>query len=121
MFAEDQNGEDEGSSQSLNSGRKQSDGWYSSSRYRKDLEARQDLARKAGERTLRKLGAVKPKSCEVPVVFSTEMAQSFLGSLASAMMGENVFRKHSFLKDNLGESVPVQKSSLATNLFCMES
>ena len=105
MFAEDQNGEEERSSLSLNSGRKQSDGWYSSSRYRKDLESRQDLARKAGERTLRKLGAVKPKSCEVPVVFSTEMAQSFLGSLASAMMGENVFRKHSFLKDSLGESV----------------
>ena len=105
MFAEDGGEETERSSQNLNTGRKQSDGWYSSSRFRKDLESREDLARKAGERTLRKLGSVKPKSCEVPVVFSTEMAQSFLGSLASAMMGDNVFRKHSFLKDSLGETV----------------
>ena len=77
MFAEDGGEETEGSSQRLNTGRKQSDGWHSSSRFRKDLESREDLARKAGERTLRKLGSVKPKSCEVPVVFSTEMAQSF--------------------------------------------
>ncbi len=85
-----------------NSGRKQTDGWYSSNRFRNQLDSNVNLAQEASRRVLRKVGAVKPRSCEVPVVFSAEMARSFLGSLASALMGENIFRKQSFLADALG-------------------
>ncbi len=88
-----------------NSGRKQTDGWYSSSRFRSQLDTTQNLAHEAARRVLRKVGAVKPRSCEVPVVFSAEMAKSFLGSLASAMMGENIFRKQSFLAGSLGSVI----------------
>jgi PmbA protein len=88
-----------------NTGRKQTDGWYSSARFLDRLEPMETVAQRACERTLRKLGAIKPKTCEVPVVFSAEMARSFLGSCASAMMGDHVFRKQSFLMNRLGESV----------------
>jgi PmbA protein len=84
-----------------NVGRKQTDGWYDSDRFHERLEDPDILARQASQRVLRKLGAVKPRSCEVPVVFSAEMARSFLGSLAGAMMGESVFRKQSFLAERL--------------------
>ena len=46
-----------------------------------------------------------PRSCEVPVVFSPEMARSFLGQFSSALLGENVFRQQSFLSEKLGETI----------------
>ncbi len=105
MFAEDVKADGQDKPKSLNTGRKQSDGWFTCARYRRDLEPNSILVKEAGTRTLRKLGAVKPKSCTVPVIFSTEVAQSFLGSLAAAMMGDNVFRQQSYLKDRLGERI----------------
>ncbi len=86
---------------SQNSARKQTDGWYSCARFYEDLEPLEVISRKTCDRVLRKLGAIKPKSQEVPVVFSPEMARSFLGSVISAMMGDNIFRKQSFLVDRL--------------------
>jgi len=89
----------------LNTARKQTDGWYTCSRLYHKLEPLDKIARQTCQRVLRKIGAVKPKSQKVPVVFSPEMASSFLGSVASAMMGENIFRKHSFLIDRLNTKI----------------
>ena len=62
-----------------NTGLKQTDGWYSATRFHKNLTPAKEIVDKACHRTLRKLGAVKPASQKVPVIFSSEMAQSFLG------------------------------------------
>ena len=102
-------------SESTNVGRKQTDGWYSAARFHKNLISPEDIVEKACRRTLRKLGAVKPPSQEVPVVFSSEMAQSFLGKIASALMGENLFRKQSFLLNKLDESIANAKINLIDN------
>ena len=102
-------------SESNNVGRKQTDGWYSAARFHKNLTSPEDIVEKARRRTLRKLGAVKPPSQEVPVVFSSEMAQSFLGKIASALMGENLFRKQSFLLNKLDESIANAKINLIDN------
>ena len=102
-------------SESNNVGRKQTDGWYSAARFHKNLTSPEDIVEKARRRTLRKLGAVKPPSQEVPVVFSSEMAQSFLGKIASALMGENLFRKQSFLLNKLEESIANAKINLIDN------
>ena len=102
-------------SESTNVGRKQTDGWYSAVRFHKNLTSPEDIVEKARRRTLRKLGAVKPPSQEVPVVFSSEMAQSFLGKIASALMGENLFRKQSFLLNKLDESIANAKINLIDN------
>ena len=101
--------------ESTNVGRKQTDGWYSAARFHKNLTSPEDIVEKARRRTLRKLGAVKPPSQEVPVVFSSEMAQSFLGKIASALMGENLFRKQSFLLNKLEESIANAKINLIDN------
>ena len=101
--------------ESTNVGRKQTDGWYSAARFHKNLTSPEDIVEKARRRTLRKLGSVKPPSQEVPVVFSSEMAQSFLGKIASALMGENLFRKQSFLLNKLDESIANAKINLIDN------
>ena len=104
MIAEDIESTANGTSESTNVGRKQTDGWYSAARFHRNLTPSKEIVEKACQRTLRKLGAVKPLSQEVPVVFSSEMAQSFLGKIASALMGENLFRKQSFLLNKLNRS-----------------
>jgi PmbA protein len=96
MIADDIESTSNATSETTNVGRKQTDGWYSAARFHKNLTPSKEIVEKACQRTLRKLGAVKPNSQEVPVVFSSEMAQSFLGKIASALMGENLFRKQSF-------------------------
>ncbi|MBF0279646.1 MAG: TldD/PmbA family protein [SAR324 cluster bacterium] len=93
------------SESSQNSARKQTDGWYSCTRFYETLEPIEKISEKTCERAIRKIGAIKPKSQEVPVVFSPEMARSFLGSITSAMMGDNIFRKQSFLVDRLHSQI----------------
>ena len=115
MIAEDIESTANGTSESTNVGRKQTDGWYSAVRFHRNLTPSKEIIEKACHRTLRKLGAVKPVSQEVPVVFSSEMAQSFLGKIASALMGENLFRKQSFLLNKLNESIADAKINLIDN------
>ena len=115
MVADDAKSTSTGTNESTNIGRKQTDGWYSTARFYKNLTPAQEIVEKACLRTLRKLGSVKPVSQEVPVVFSSEMAQSFLGKIASALMGENLFRKQSFLLNRLNESIADSKINLIDN------
>lgn len=96
---------DDSAADGENKERKQTDGWHTTSRFYKKLEDIKSIAEKTTKRTLRKLGAVKPDSQEVPIVFSPEMARSFIGSLASAMMGRNIYKKNSFLIGKLGEKI----------------
>ena len=100
---------------SENFSRKQTDGWYSTARYLKNLSPSEEIVNKACKRTLRKLGAKKPNSQEVPVIFSSEMAQSFFGKIASALMGENIFRKQSFLMNKLNENIANSNINLIDN------
>jgi len=95
--------------------RKQTDGWYSTSRFHKNLTPSKEIVDKACHRTLRKLGAIKPVSQEVPIIFSSEMAQSFFGKIASALMGENIFRKQSFLLNKLNENIANSNINLIDN------
>ena len=108
-LAEDSAGEGE------NKARKQTDGWHTCSRFYKQMEGLDSIAQKSAQRVLRKLGAVKPKSQEVPVVFSADMARSFLGGAASAMMGSNIFRKHSFLADQLKKKIAGENINIIDN------
>jgi PmbA protein len=52
------------------------DYWYSAGRGMADLLAPEDVGRIAAERTLRRLGARKVPTCEVPVVFDPETPSS---------------------------------------------
>jgi PmbA protein len=88
-----------------NIGKRQSSYWYSTAVRAGDLERVEDVASKAVSRTLRKIGARKPKTCEAAVVLDPETTRDFLGSVASALSGGSIYRKSSFLVDRLGTSV----------------
>jgi PmbA protein len=81
------------------------DYWYSVARAKKDLDAPEEIGRTAAQRTLRRLGARKIATCDVPVVFDPETAAELLGTVFSALSGYAVFRNSTFLKDRLGERI----------------
>jgi PmbA protein len=90
---------------SENIGKKQSSYWYSSAVHARELDSPDEIAAKAVSRTLRKIGARKPKTCEVPVVLDPDTCGDFLESIAQAVNGGNIYRKSSFLVDKAGTSV----------------
>ena len=51
------------------------------------LESPKSVGERAAQRVLRRLGARKVKTCEVPIVFDPEMAASLLRNLSSAISG----------------------------------
>lgn len=83
----------------------QRDYWYTSARDRADLESAEAVGRRAGERTLRRLDARKPKTCQVPVIFEAPVATGLIASFVSAVSGGNLYRGTSFLLDSLGRQV----------------
>ena len=86
-------------------GQMQRDYWYSAGRGLSDLLAPEEVGRVAAQRTLRRLGARKVPTCEVPVVFDPETAAELMGTLFRALSGYAVFRNATFLKGRLGETV----------------
>ncbi len=60
------------------------------------------LAREAAERTVRRLGARRLSTRRAPVLFVPEEARGLLGYFGAAISGSNLYRKASFLVDQLG-------------------
>jgi PmbA protein len=86
-------------------GSMQRDYWYSSDRKFANLESSRQVGEKAAQRVLRRLGARKVKTCEVPVVFDPEMAASLLRVLASGINGYSLYKGASFLAGQLGTKI----------------
>src|SRR5262245_26837130 len=68
-------------------GAMQRDSWYAMSRQFKQLEAPEVIGETAAKRALRRLGARKVPTQEVPVVFDPQMSASLLRTLAGAVSG----------------------------------
>jgi PmbA protein len=83
----------------------QRDYWYSTSRTFAGLEPADAIGREAARRTLRRLGARRVPTGEYPVVFEPEMAASLLRHVAGAIAGSSLYRRASFLVDQLGETI----------------
>jgi len=83
----------------------QRDGWYHTTRKRARLDAPEAIGRVAARRALRRLGARRVKTTEVPVVFDPETAASLVRHIAGAASGPSLYRRASFLLDRLGQSV----------------
>jgi PmbA protein len=86
-------------------GQMERDGWYTTGRGLGDLLAPEEVGRIAAERTLRRLGARKVPTCEVPIVFDPETSAELLGTLFRALSGYAVFRNATFLRDRVGQPV----------------
>ncbi|MGQ2909002.1 MAG: TldD/PmbA family protein [Aliihoeflea sp.] len=78
---------------------------FSSRLHFADLDAPEAIGRRAGERTVRRLGARKAKTGPVDVIFDPRVARGIAGHLAGAINGASVARKTSFLRDRMGERV----------------
>jgi len=96
-------------------GNKQSDYWYTSARHFADLEDPAAIGRKAAQRTLRRLGARKPRTAEVPVIFESPMASRLIGSIAGGANGASIFRDASWLCGKLGQAIASPLVTLTDN------
>ena len=83
----------------------QRDSWYSSKRKFSRLESPQSVGEKAAQRVLRRLGARKVRTQEVPVVFDPETAGSLLRQLSGALSGYSLYKGASFLIGKLGSKI----------------
>jgi len=83
----------------------QRDYWYSTARKRAGVDDPAVVGRTAGQRAVRRLGARKIRTAEVPVVFDPETAASLVRSIATAASGPSLYRRASFLLDRLGTKV----------------
>lgn len=83
----------------------QRDYWYDGSRNAAMLASPESIGRRAGERTVRRLGARQVATCEVPVLFVPELARGLFGAFVSAISGGSLYRKASFLVDAMDTPV----------------
>ena len=70
-----------------------------------DLPPAEEIGRNAGERAVKRLGARKAETQQVPVVFEARIAGGLVRHLTGAVNGAAIARGTSFLKDAMGEQV----------------
>lgn len=87
------------------SGQMQRDYWSSSARRISDLESPESVGKEAARRTLRRLGARRMPTQQVPVVFAPEVARTLIGSVFEAASGDSIWRGASFLAGKLGQEI----------------
>jgi PmbA protein len=78
---------------------------FTSKVYGADLEDPETIGRRAGERTVKRLGARKAATAKVPVVYDPRVAGGLLGHFSGAINGIAVGRGTSFLKDRMDQPV----------------
>ena len=89
----------------IKDGEMQRDSWYTYARRRRAMEDPESVGRTAAARALRRLGARKVKTAEVPVIFDPDTAASLLRSIAGAASGPSLYRRASFLLERLGTRI----------------
>jgi PmbA protein len=87
----------------------QRDYWFSVARSLNRLESPEHVGTVAAQRTLRRLGARKVKTQQVPIIFDPLVANSILGHIFEGVNGDSVYRGASFLAGKLGEKIAAQQ------------
>ena len=83
----------------------QRDYWYSEARNAAEMLRVEEVGRIAAERALRRLKSRKLGTMQVPVLYEAPVAASLLGHFVGAVSGSSLYRKSSFLLDQLGRQV----------------
>ncbi len=86
-------------------GKKRSGYYWSARRHLSQLEDEAAVGAEAARRTLRKLGARRVASQEVPVIFDPDAARAILGLLVGCVNGGSIWRRSSYLLDRIGTRV----------------
>ena len=87
------------------SGGMQRDYWYSVARSLTKLDSAEQVGKEAARRTLRRLGARKVKTADVPVILDPIVASSMLEHIFEGVNGDSIYRGASFLAGKLGEKI----------------
>jgi PmbA protein len=85
--------------------KKRTDYWYSVTRRLAQLETPEEIARKAAERVLRKLGARKLPTRAVPVVWDKMMVRTLARQIAGAASGTALYQQQTFLAGREGQQI----------------
>lgn len=86
-------------------GAMQRDWWFSSARTLKKLDSPENIGREAARRTLRRLGARKIATTQVPIVFDPIVARSIIEHIFEGANGDAIYRGSSFFAGKLGEQI----------------
>ena len=78
---------------------------YATAVHRGDLKSAEEIGRGAGERAVRRLGARKVETTQVPIVYDPRVSGGLVRHLAGAINGTAIARGTSFLKDSMGEQI----------------
>ncbi|MBV8651658.1 MAG: TldD/PmbA family protein, partial [Alphaproteobacteria bacterium] len=78
---------------------------FSSAVHAADLADSAAIGRSAGERAVRRLGARKVPTAQVPILFDPRVSRGLIGHLIGAITGPAIARGTSFLKDKLGQAI----------------
>ena len=79
--------------------------WGTVARDVTDMESAESVGCRAAERAVRRLGARSLSTRHCPVIFAAEVARGLVGHFISAIRGGSLYRKSSFLLDQLGKPV----------------
>jgi PmbA protein len=86
-------------------GAMQRDYWYSSARSLARLDSPEAVGKEAARRVLRRIGARKIASTQVPLVFDPQVSRSIIDDISDAVNGDSIYRHASFLAGKLGERI----------------
>jgi len=81
------------------------DYWYSVARDAGEIVEVRQIGRIAAERTVRRLNARQLDTMQIPVLFEAPIASSLLGHFVGAVSGSSLYRKSSFLLDQLDKQI----------------
>ncbi len=93
----------------------QRDYWYSSNCNAERLQSAEQIGALAGERTIRRLGATQISSCQVPVLFEAPIAGSLVSHLIASIKGGALYKKATFMLDQMGQQVLPEWLSITEN------
>ena len=86
--------------------------WGDRNRTLAGLDPAEELGQEAARRALRKLGATKARTQEVPIVFEATATEELLADFFDAIEGASIFRRASFLVDKLGEKIATEELTI---------
>ncbi len=108
-------------------GQLQRGSWMDYRRRRDELVSPESIGRIAAQRAVRMLGATRPRTQRVPVIFEPMVAAGFAASIAGCANGEAIRKRTSFFAGRLGEQIapasfrllddPLRDGGLATRPF----
>ncbi|WP_137156826.1 TldD/PmbA family protein [Rhizobium sp. FKL33] len=81
-----------------------------------DLDAAEEIGRKAGERAVRRLNPRKADTgAGLTVIYDPRVSRGLVGHIASAINGAAIARKTSFLKDKMGQQILARGLNITDN------